>query len=118
MTIEQMRGMRTDDVGSARILRRSPRIARRCGRGNGAFVDRRFEGRAALVTGGSNGLGRAIVAGLLEEGASVAILDLAPCEPPDGARVLMRVGDVGDPGVAASAVEEAVGRFGRLDILV
>ena len=81
-------------------------------------MDRRFEGRTALVTGGSNGLGRAIVAGLLEEGASVAILDLVPCEPRVAERVLMKVGDVGDHGVAAGAVEEAVERFGQLDILI
>ena len=76
-------------------------------------------GRAALVTGGSNGIGRRIVRALLDDGARVAVLDLAEHEPwREDARVHTIVGDVGDPDVATAAVEEAVERFGALDVLV
>jgi len=75
--------------------------------------------RAALVTGGSNGIGRGIVRALLDDGARVAVLDLGVHEPWDAdERVHTIVGDVGDPAVATAAVDEAVDRFGALDILV
>jgi NAD(P)-dependent dehydrogenase (short-subunit alcohol dehydrogenase family) len=74
---------------------------------------------AALVTGGSNGIGRGIVQALLERGSRVAVLDLAEHGGFRGdERVLTIVGDVGDPSVAAGAVEQAVERFGALDVLV
>src|SRR5262245_47901123 len=79
----------------------------------------RFVGRAALVTGGSNGIGRAIAAAFLEEGARVGILDLE--EPTAFAGrddVVSIVGDVADPEVARAAVALAEDRFGRVDVLV
>jgi NAD(P)-dependent dehydrogenase (short-subunit alcohol dehydrogenase family) len=79
----------------------------------------RFNGRAALVTGGSNGLGRAIGTAFLAEGARVGILDLTePTEFAGREDVVAIVGDVADPQVAAGAVETVVERFGRLDVLV
>ena len=75
--------------------------------------------RTALVTGGSNGIGRSIVRALLEDGARVAVLDLAEHESwRADDRVHTIVGDVGDPAVATAAVEEAADRFGTLDVLV
>jgi 3-oxoacyl-[acyl-carrier protein] reductase len=79
----------------------------------------RFAGRVSLVTGGSNGLGRAIVAAFLDEGARVGILDLDEAGAFAGRDdVLTFVGDVADPDVAAGAVAATAERFGRLDILV
>lgn len=79
----------------------------------------RFAGRVSLVTGGANGLGRAIVAAFLEEGARVGILDLEEAGAFAGRDdVLTLVGDVADPQVAAGAVAATVERFGGLDILV
>jgi NAD(P)-dependent dehydrogenase (short-subunit alcohol dehydrogenase family) len=79
----------------------------------------RFAGRVALVTGGSNGLGRAIVTAFLEEGARVGILDLEPPTAFAGRDdVLPVVGDVADSDVAARAVAGVADRFGGLDILV
>jgi NAD(P)-dependent dehydrogenase (short-subunit alcohol dehydrogenase family) len=82
-------------------------------------VEARFEGRVALVTGGANGIGRAIVAGFLGEGARVGVLDLVDAAFfADEESVASVVGDVADPETAADAVAEIAQRFGRLDILV
>ncbi|MFL5925361.1 MAG: SDR family NAD(P)-dependent oxidoreductase [Gaiellaceae bacterium] len=75
--------------------------------------------RAALVIGGSNGIGRGIVRALLDDGARVAVLDLAEHEPwAAEERVHTIVGDVGDPAVAAGAVAKAIDLFGSIDVLV
>jgi NAD(P)-dependent dehydrogenase (short-subunit alcohol dehydrogenase family) len=82
-------------------------------------VEARFEGRVALVTGGANGIGRAIVAAFLAEGARVGVLDLVDAAFFAGHEgVAAIVGDVADPGASARAVDETTERFGRLDILV
>ena len=83
----------------------------------------RLEGRVALVTGGSRGIGRAIVDRFVAEGASVMIADL---EPPEGKqaevgptdRVAYVQLDVGDEAQWPAAVTAIRTRFGRLDILV
>src|SRR4051812_14907741 len=75
--------------------------------------------RTALVTGGSNGIGRAIVRALLDAGTRVAVLDLAEHEPwRDDERVLTIVGDVGLPVVATGTVEHVVDELGSLEVLV
>jgi NAD(P)-dependent dehydrogenase (short-subunit alcohol dehydrogenase family) len=79
----------------------------------------RFAGRVAIVTGGSNGLGRATTEAFVNAGASVVVCDLADtgyfaAQP----RVHTIVGDVADHGLAQTAVAAATERFGRLDILV
>jgi NAD(P)-dependent dehydrogenase (short-subunit alcohol dehydrogenase family) len=79
----------------------------------------RFEGMTAAVTGGANGIGRAVAAGFLAEGANVVVVDLV--EPPEtlrGPRFEAIVGDVADERVAERMVGTALGRFGELDVLV
>jgi 2-dehydro-3-deoxy-L-rhamnonate dehydrogenase (NAD+) len=83
-----------------------------------------FAGRTAVVTGGCNGIGAAIVERLLASGARVAIWDLRPEEI--APRVAGRIGpdlgviatDVSDPDVIAAAAEATEARFGGIDVLV
>lgn len=75
--------------------------------------------RAALVTAGAQGIGRAIVEALSREGWRVAVVDAdrdALAELPEP--VLTVVGDVGDEDVVVDAIRRTVARFGRLDAIV
>jgi 3-oxoacyl-[acyl-carrier protein] reductase len=86
-------------------------------------------GRRALVTGGSKGLGRAIAAELLGEGAAVFIcarhadeLEATAAElreeAPGSAAVTALACDVTDPGQVTAMTEAAVAALGGIDILV
>jgi NAD(P)-dependent dehydrogenase (short-subunit alcohol dehydrogenase family) len=79
----------------------------------------RFEGTVAAVTGGANGIGRAVVQAFLGAGADVLCVDLVD-PPPDmaGPHLATLRGDVADAALSDRAVAEAVARFGRLDVLV
>lgn len=87
-------------------------------------------GRAALVTGGSRGIGYAIAAELLGRGASVTItarktdelaaaVEALGADLPDGTkRVQGLAGNAGDEASREETVAKTVERFGSLDILV
>ncbi len=88
----------------------------------------KLQGKAALITGGDSGIGRAVAVLFAREGADVAIVHL-PEEQRDaeetrraveaeGRRALLLAGDVSQPGFCESAIEEAVRAFGKLDVLV
>lgn len=85
-----------------------------------------LSGQAALVSGGSRGLGLAIARALGQAGARVAIaarrqqwLDPAQAYLAErGVDCLALQGDVSRPEQAASLVERTLERFGRLDVLV
>ena len=79
----------------------------------------RFRDRVAIVTGGSNGIGRAVTAALIAEGASVLVCDLVDSGFFAGEqRVVTLTGDVAETGFAQGAIATAAERFGRADILV
>jgi 3-oxoacyl-[acyl-carrier protein] reductase len=79
----------------------------------------RFADRVAVVTGGSNGIGRAITEALTAEGARVVICDLANSGYFAGnPAVVTFTGDVAEHGLADRVMAEAVTRWGRVDVLV
>jgi gluconate 5-dehydrogenase len=85
-----------------------------------------LDGRVAIVTGGSRGLGLEMAEGLGEAGARVVItgrraqwLDPAADHLRGrGIEVLPLAGDVADPDGADLVVARAIERFGRVDVLV
>ena len=80
----------------------------------------RLEGKVAIVTGGSRGIGRAIVERFLIENARVlATARRQPDQPmPTGTNLIFVAADVACAGNAEAIVAEALDRFGGLDILV
>lgn len=83
-------------------------------------------GRVALVTGASQGIGRACALGLAESGAHVALAArneeklaavVKEIEAKAGAAAAFRM-DVGDEASVKAAVKSALERFGKIDILI
>ncbi len=87
----------------------------------------RLKGRAAIVTGGDSGIGRAIAIAFAREGADVLISyydedddakETARWVEKAGRRVAVVPGDIKEEAHCRSLVETAMKTFGRLDILV
>ncbi len=88
----------------------------------------KLNNKAALITGGDSGIGRAVAVLFAREGADVAIVYM-PEEQVDaeetreaiereGRRALLIPGDVRESAFCRAAVQQTVNEFGKLDILV
>jgi 3-oxoacyl-[acyl-carrier protein] reductase len=86
-----------------------------------------LSGKVALVTGGSRGIGRAIVLRLATQGADIAFMDRGNPEVAEqtrldvealGRRAVFFACDVTDPEACAAFVQAALDAFGKVDILV
>lgn len=87
----------------------------------------KLKGRVALITGGDSGIGRAVAVLFAREGADITIVYLdehadaretAAHVEREGQRCFTLAGDVRDMAFCNKAVANALGEFGRLDILV
>jgi dehydrogenase/reductase SDR family member 4 len=85
-----------------------------------------LDGKVAIVTGGSRGIGRSIALALAEHGASVVV---SARKAPDIEQVVREIESAGGKALGVEAnvrdaaalqnlVEQTVARFGRLDVLV
>ena len=85
-----------------------------------------LEGKVAVVTGGAQGIGRAIVDALVDNGAQVAVVDIDKAAgkrtateiQESGGTCLFVEGDVSNASEMVSAADQIAAHFGKIEILV
>jgi NAD(P)-dependent dehydrogenase (short-subunit alcohol dehydrogenase family) len=87
----------------------------------------KLEEKAALITGGDSGIGRAVAIAFAKEGADISVVYLnehndaeetKSLVEEEGRRCILIAGDIGDESFCQQAVEQTVKELGGLDILV
>ncbi|MFL6032877.1 MAG: SDR family NAD(P)-dependent oxidoreductase, partial [Rubrobacteraceae bacterium] len=88
----------------------------------------RLEGKAAVITGGDSGIGRAVALAFAREGADVLISYLEEEEPDAeetaqvieeaGKKAVKVPGDISEEAWCQAVIEKAVDEFGKIDVLV
>lgn len=90
----------------------------------------KLDGKSVIISGADSGIGRAVAVHFAREGARVAMLYLSPEKEGTDAReteqeitaaggeVLTFAGDIGDESFCREVVEQVVGKWGRIDVLV
>lgn len=89
-------------------------------------MDLKLEGRTVLVTGGTKGIGRAIVEGFVAEGANVGFCARTASDVEATAQAISGAGvdvvgtalDMGDPAAISAWVADSAERFGGIDVIV
>jgi NAD(P)-dependent dehydrogenase (short-subunit alcohol dehydrogenase family) len=108
--------------GTTGAMHRIPDHGEHTYRGSG-----RLTGKAAVITGGDSGIGRAVAIAFAREGADVLIAylsehddaqDTAKLVEDAGRRAVLVAGDLADRAHCQSVVDRAVAEFGRIDVLV
>jgi NAD(P)-dependent dehydrogenase (short-subunit alcohol dehydrogenase family) len=110
--------------GTETSMQRKPDHGEHSYRGND-----RLQGKAAVITGGDSGIGRAVAIAFAREGADVLVSYLSESEDDDanetarwieqaGRKAVLVRGDIQDPAHCRSIIRQAVDAFGRLDVLV
>ena len=111
-----------EPVGTESEMEPKPDYGEKSYRGSG-----KLEGRAAVITGGDSGIGRAVALAFAREGADVLISYLdehsdaeetVRIVEKEGRRCIPVAGDIGDEALCQQIVERAIQEFGKLDILV
>ena len=88
--------------------------------------ERKLEGRVALITGASRGIGRAIARGYAREGAALSVTARTAADLESlveeirqgGGRAVAIPADLTDAALPARVVQQVLGTFGTIDILV
>ena len=87
----------------------------------------KLRGKAAVITGGDSGIGRAVAIAFAREGADIVIVYLnehkdaketTELVEKEGRRCLALAGDVGTPRFCTECIDRTLHEFGHLDILV
>ncbi|MBQ5946029.1 glucose 1-dehydrogenase [Massilia sp. ST3] len=87
----------------------------------------RLQDKAAIITGGDSGIGRAVALAYAREGADILIAYLNEHEDAQetarlveeaGRKAVLMAGDLADPAHCRAIVDKAAAEFGRIDVLV
>jgi len=76
-----------------------------------------FLGRTVMITGAAGNLGRAVAAAFAGRAANLVMVDRRAAAPPPQTKALALEADLLDAASVQAAVDQAIGRFGRIDVL-